>query len=82
MNEINKDSNEWKEKVKILMDMLGLSYYVIEELLILAGGDDGLVAFCVPGNHGLDQTKIDIINRRFDKMESKISKLEKRLGYE
>ena len=65
---------EWNDRVRTLTSYLKKispirSTSVVDQLMTLANGDQGLVIQAVTNEHGFDQAKEHIINERISKLE-------------
>lgn len=58
---------EREEQVRRVAEELGITNHLAKELLILGGGDEGMVIECSRMSDGLDHCKANIINARLNK---------------
>lgn len=75
---IDKNSDVWKRKVDDCLSILQnctpiRTYWVAQELLILAGGDVDLVIQAAKDSPGLDQTKHLILDERLSRIEEDLN---------
>lgn len=72
---IDKNDDAWINKVNDCLNILRnctpvRTYWVAQELLVIAGGDVDLVIKAAKESSGLDQAKHMIINERFSRVEN------------
>lgn len=75
---IDKNDDAWVKKVNDCVNILRnctpiKSFWVAQELLILAGGDVDMVIQAAKEAPGLDQTKHLIINERLSRVEEDLN---------
>lgn len=57
--------------IEFIVNQLGISHRLADDLLTLAGGNINTVITCSKATNGLDQCKTAIINKRFSRLERK-----------